>query len=66
MDGGGKAADIEAHMASGKLFHLSLTKPTGKDRSYHLKFAGNGIKKVCADLFYLPSYRPDLYFCIRT
>ena len=53
-------------MASGKPFHLSLTKPTGKDRSYHLKFAGNGIKKVCADLFYLSSYRSDLHSCIRT
>ena len=65
MDGGGKEADIKAHMASVKPFHLSLTKPTGKDRNYHLKFAGNGIKKVCADLFYLPSYRSDLYSCIR-
>ena len=66
MDGGSKEADIEAHMASGKPFRLSLTNPTGKDRVYHLKFAGNGIKKVCADLFYLPSYRSDLYSCIRT
>ena len=66
MDGGSKEADIEAHMASGRQFHLSLAKPTGKDRNYHLKFAGNGIKKVCADLFYLPSYRSDLYSCIST
>ena len=53
-------------MASGKPFRLSLTNPTGEDRVYHLKFVGKGIKKVCADLFYLSSCRSDLISCIRS
>ena len=66
MGRGSKEADIEAHMASGKPFHLSLANPTGEDRVYHLKFAGKGIKKVFADLFYLSSCRSDLVSCIRS
>ena len=66
MDEGSKEADIEAHMASGKPFRLSLTNPTGEDRWYHLKFAGDGIKKVCAAVFYLSSCRSDLISCIRS
>ena len=66
MSGGSKVKAIEAHLASGKPFRLSLTSPTGKDRVFHLRLVGNGIKNVCADLFYLSSYRSDLYSCIRT
>ena len=66
MSEGSKVAAIEAHMASGKLFRLSLTNPTGEDRWYHLKFAGDGIKKVCAAVFYLSSCRSDLISCIRS
>ena len=65
MSGVTKVADIEAHMVSGERFHLSLTNPTTNDRLYHLKFAGDGIKKVCAELFYLSSCRSDLFSCIR-